>query len=41
VVVSVTDAPSKRAPTICPVSKLDKSPFFQFFHMDCHSQHNH
>jgi hypothetical protein len=22
----VTDAPAKRAPTICPLSKLDKSP---------------
>jgi hypothetical protein len=35
--VSVTDSPAKWAPMICPLSKSDKSPNFQFFHMDCHS----
>jgi hypothetical protein len=37
VAVFVTDAPAKRAPTICPLSKSDKSPISQFFHTDCHS----
>jgi hypothetical protein len=37
VAVFVTDAPAKRAPTICPLSKSDKSYIFRFFHMDCHS----
>jgi hypothetical protein len=32
-----TDASAKRAPTICPLSKSDKSSIFRFFHMDCHS----
>jgi hypothetical protein len=35
--VFVTDAPAKRAPMIYPLSKSDKSPFFWFFHTDCHS----
>jgi hypothetical protein len=33
----VTDAPSKRTPAICPLSKSDKSPIFRFFHTDSHS----
>jgi hypothetical protein len=33
----VTHFPAKRAPTICLLSKSDKSPSFHFFHMDCHS----
>jgi hypothetical protein len=37
VAVSVIDAPVKHAPTICPLSKSDKFPICQFFHMDCHS----
>jgi hypothetical protein len=37
VAVFITDAPAKCTPTICPFSKLDKSPIFHFFHMDCHS----
>jgi hypothetical protein len=37
VAVFVTDAPAKHAATIFPLSKSDKSPIFQFFHMDCHS----
>jgi hypothetical protein len=37
VAVSVTDAPAKRAPTMCPLSKSNKSPTFRFFHTDCHS----
>jgi hypothetical protein len=37
VTVFVTDAPAKRAPKICPLSKSDKSPIFWFFHTDCHS----
>jgi hypothetical protein len=37
VAVFVTDAPAKRAPTICPLSKSDKSPIFRFFHTECHS----
>jgi hypothetical protein len=34
--VFVTDAPAKRAPTTCPLSKSDKSPIFRFFHTVCH-----
>jgi hypothetical protein len=30
--VFVTDAPAKRARTICPLSKSDKSPIFRFSH---------
>jgi hypothetical protein len=37
VAVFVADAPAKRAPTICPLSKSDKSPIFRFFRMDCYS----
>jgi hypothetical protein len=37
VAVFVTHAPAKHTPTMCPLSKLDKSPFFLFFHIDCHS----
>jgi hypothetical protein len=33
----VTDAPARYIPMICSLSKSDKSPIFQFFHMDCHS----
>jgi hypothetical protein len=40
VAVFVTDAPAKHAPTIRPLSKLDKSPTFQLFHMPV-TQHNH
>jgi hypothetical protein len=36
VTVFITDAPAKCAPVICPLSKSDKSPIFQIFHMDCH-----
>jgi hypothetical protein len=36
VAVFVTDAPTKRAPMICPLSKSDKSSIFRFFHRDCH-----
>jgi hypothetical protein len=36
-VVFVTDTLVTHAATICPLSKLDKSPIFWFFHMDCHS----
>jgi hypothetical protein len=32
--VFFTDAPAKRAPTICPLSKSDRSPIFRFFHTD-------
>jgi hypothetical protein len=35
--VFVTDTPAKHPPSICPLSKSDKSPIFEFFHMDCHS----
>jgi hypothetical protein len=35
--VFITDAPAKRTPMICPLSKLDKFPIFRFFHKDCHS----
>jgi hypothetical protein len=35
--VFVTDAPGKCIQTICPLSKLDKSPIFWFFHMNYHS----
>jgi hypothetical protein len=31
------DAAAKHLPTICPVSELDKTPIFQFFHLVCHS----
>jgi hypothetical protein len=37
VAVFVTDAPAKRAPTVCPLSKPDKSPIFRFCHTDRHS----
>jgi hypothetical protein len=37
VAIFVTDAPAKRAPTICPLSKSVKCPILQLFHMDCHS----
>jgi hypothetical protein len=37
VAVSVRDAPPTPAPTICPLSKSNKSPIFWFFHMDCHN----
>jgi hypothetical protein len=37
VAVSVTDAIAKRLPTICPLSKSNKSPIFRTFHTDCHS----
>jgi hypothetical protein len=36
VTVFVTDAPAKCAPTICPLSKSNRSPIFQFFHTNCH-----
>jgi hypothetical protein len=36
----ITDAPAKRAQTLCPLSKSDKSSIFLFFHMDCHSTHS-
>jgi hypothetical protein len=35
--VFVTDVPANRVPTICPLSKSDKSSIFRFFHTDCHS----
>jgi hypothetical protein len=35
--VFITDTPSKHAPSIQPLSKLDKSPIFLFFHTDCGS----
>jgi hypothetical protein len=38
VAVSITDAPDKRASTICPISKWGKSHIFRFFHADCHSK---
>jgi hypothetical protein len=34
VAIFVTDAPARRSSTIRPLSKLDKSPIFQFFQMD-------
>jgi hypothetical protein len=34
--IFIIDAPAKRAPTICPLSKSDKSPIFRFFHTDCY-----
>jgi hypothetical protein len=37
VTVFITDAPAKRSPTICPLSKLGKSPVFRLFHADSHS----
>jgi hypothetical protein len=37
VAVFATDAPPKRATTICPLSKSAKPPMYQFFHTDCHS----
>jgi hypothetical protein len=37
VAVFVADGPAKRAPTICPLSKLYNSPTFRFFHTDCNS----
>jgi hypothetical protein len=37
VAVYIRDAPAKCLPTICPLSKSDKSPIFRFFHTDCHS----
>jgi hypothetical protein len=36
----VTDAPAKRAPTICPLSELGKTPIFWFFTRTV-TQHNH
>jgi hypothetical protein len=35
--VVITDASTKHTLTICPLSKSDKSPIFQFFHADCHN----
>jgi hypothetical protein len=35
VAVFITDAPVKRASTICPLSKSDKPPIFRFYHTDC------
>jgi len=32
VAILVTDAPAKRAPTVCPLGKSDKSPILQYFH---------
>ena len=32
----VTDSPAKRAPTICPPWKSDKSPILQYFHTNCY-----
>jgi hypothetical protein len=37
VTVFITEAPAKRALTICPLSKLGKSSIFRFFHTDSHS----
>jgi hypothetical protein len=37
VAIFVIDAPAKRGPTICPLSKLGKSPIVQLFHTDCRS----
>jgi hypothetical protein len=37
VAVFVMDAPARHVTTIYPLSKSEKSPIFQFFHMDCHS----
>jgi hypothetical protein len=36
VAVFITDVPAQRTPSICPLSRLDKSPIFRFFHTDCH-----
>jgi hypothetical protein len=36
VTLFLTDVPAKRAPTICPLSKSDKSPIYRFFHTECH-----
>jgi hypothetical protein len=36
VAVFITDAPVKRAPTFCPLSKSDKCTIFPFFHTNCH-----
>jgi hypothetical protein len=36
VAVFVTDASTKRAPTMCPLLELDKSPIFWLFHTGCH-----
>jgi hypothetical protein len=32
-----TDAPAKRAPTICPLSESGEFPIFLFLHTDCHT----
>ena len=32
----VTDAAAKRAQTICPLWKSDKSPIVQYFRTNCH-----
>jgi hypothetical protein len=37
VAVFVADVPAERATTIWPLSKLDRSPIFRFFHTDRHS----
>jgi hypothetical protein len=37
VAVFITDVPAKRAPTICPPLKSDKSAIYRFLHTDCHS----
>jgi hypothetical protein len=37
VAIFIRDVPAKRPPTICPLSKSDKSPIFLFSHTDCHS----
>jgi hypothetical protein len=36
VVVLIKDAAAKRAPTMCPLWKSDKSPILQYFHMSCY-----
>jgi hypothetical protein len=33
----ITDYPAKCTRMICPLSKLDRSPIFRFFHADSHS----
>jgi len=35
VAVVFTDAPAKRAPTVCPRRKSDKPPILQYFHTSC------
>jgi hypothetical protein len=37
VAISATDAPAKRIPNICPLSKSDRSPISRISHTNCHT----